>query len=126
MADGKLSEHALETYKGLIQLGQSAINLIVLLNGGAAVALLAFLGNAKMSPLPDMRPAMFCYLLGLTMAGLTMVGAYLMQLRLFNEEVGRKAPVSHEWFLRACIAVALLSVVAFAAGSISAVMAFPA
>lgn len=122
---GRMSEHALETYKGLIQLGQSAINLTVLLNGGAAVALLAFLGSASVRPLPDMRWAMGCFLFGLSLAGLTMVGAYVMQLWLYNEEIGRSVPLGHKWILWPCIVVAFLSVFAFAAGSYSAVMAFP-
>lgn len=38
-------EHALETYKSLIQTSVEGMKLLTLLNGGAAVALLAYLGN---------------------------------------------------------------------------------
>jgi len=37
--------HDKETYKSLIQIGTSALRFILLANGGAAIAILALLGN---------------------------------------------------------------------------------
>ena len=52
-------DHALETYKSMISLGTEALKALLLINGGAIVALLAFLGQvpngairAKFSFLP--------------------------------------------------------------------------
>lgn len=41
-------DHALETYKSLISFGTEALKALQLLNGGAIVALLAYLGQAKL------------------------------------------------------------------------------
>jgi len=53
-------EHAIETYKSLVQISVEGIKLLALLNGDAAVALLAYLGNlaGKTSVMPDMRYSM--------------------------------------------------------------------
>jgi len=40
-------EHALETYKSLIGFGTEGLKAMQLLNGGAIVALLAYLGQVK-------------------------------------------------------------------------------
>jgi hypothetical protein len=65
-------EHALETYKSLIQISVEGMKLLALLNGGAAVALLAYLGNVagKGSQTPDMRYPMGFFLAGLVLCGL--------------------------------------------------------
>jgi len=59
-------EHAIETYKSLIQISVEVMKLLALLNGDAAVALLAYLGNVtqKGGTVPDMRIPMLSYLVG--------------------------------------------------------------
>jgi hypothetical protein len=42
---GRWDFHLEETYKGLIPLSIEAIKMLALVNGGAAVAILAYLGN---------------------------------------------------------------------------------
>ena len=53
-------EHAIETYKSLVQISVEGMKLLALLNGGAVVALLAYLGNlsGKTLVMPDMRCSM--------------------------------------------------------------------
>lgn len=115
------AQHAIETYKSLVQISVAGLKLLALLNGGAAVALLAYLGNiaGKGVPAPDVRLSMACYLLGLVLCGLAFVASYLTQLRLYNEAVA--APGSgagrHELWLRLAIGLAMLSLFAFSIGS---------
>ena len=122
-------EHAIETYKSLIQVSVEGMKLLALLNGGAAVALLAYLGNVagKLLPLPDMRLPMALFLVGLTLSGFGFLGSYFTQLRLYDESVNQPPTVSFprwQFFLRFGIGSVALSLGAFAAGSALAVWRF--
>jgi hypothetical protein len=118
-------EHALETYKSLIQISIECIKLLALLNGGASVALLAYLGNiaGKNWEVPDMRWPMGLYLFGLFCCGITFVASYCTQLALYNESMGRPF-TKHECLLRWAIASAFLSIISFAVGSFLSVVKF--
>jgi hypothetical protein len=63
---------ALEAFKSPVHIAVPGLKLLALLNGGAAVALLAYLGNVagKGMPTPDVRVPMWCYLIGLVLCGL--------------------------------------------------------
>jgi hypothetical protein len=82
--------HPEETYKSLITISVEAPKLVALLNGGAAVALLAYLGNfasrsgAKRPP--NMTWALICFAIGLILTVLAFISSYFTQLRLFNED----------------------------------------
>ena len=59
--------HIVETYKGLINLSIEALKALLLINGGAAVAILAYLGNlasrTSLAHLPtgrEKRVTLFC------------------------------------------------------------------
>jgi hypothetical protein len=66
-----MNEHQLETYKSLIAIATEAFKFSALINGGAAVAILAYLGNAagKGAAFPDMRGSMAYFLGGLFLCG---------------------------------------------------------
>lgn len=117
----------LETYKSLITLSVEGFKFSALANGGAAIALLAYLGNiaGKGAVLPDMRCPMAAFLLGLLTCGLAMLFGYLTQLTLLNE-IGRseRLAVPHGWLLWVSIVLFLLSLAAFGAGSWLAVVHF--
>ena len=86
--------HITETYKGVITLGVETLKIIFVLNGGALVACLTFLGNqavklARKPPLPIPEMLQF-YLLGLALTALAFLVAYFMQLRLYGEEIRRR------------------------------------
>src|SRR5262249_5116149 len=120
-------EHAIETYKSLIQVSVEGLKLLAILNGGAAVAILAYLGNTagKQQLIPDMRWPMGLYLLGLVLCGLAFIASYLTQLRLYNESVGRAGRIIfHQLWLRIALICVLLSILAFAVGSLLAVWHF--
>lgn len=122
-------EHAIETYKSLIQVSVEGMKLVAFLNGGAAVALLAYLGNVagKSLTLPDMRLPMAFFLAGLVFSGFAFLGSYFTQLRLYDESIHQSQTVSSpSWpfWLRFGIVFVLLSLLSFAAGSACAVWRF--
>jgi hypothetical protein len=119
-------ERAVETFKSLIQISVAGFKMLALFNGGAAVAILAYLGNiaGKGQPTPDMIVPMGFYLAGLFLCGLAYLGSYMTQLFLFNEAMGRKPEGSHQRWLYPTMVVVGLSLVAFAIGSYFATVRF--
>ena len=67
--------------------------MLALVNGGAAVAILAYLGNiaghAPTAPQPDMIRPLAWFSTGLLAAAITFIVAYHTQLLLFQEESDR-------------------------------------
>jgi hypothetical protein len=120
-------QHWLETYKSLITLSTEAFKFAALANGGAAVALLAYMGNiaGKGVAAPDMRFPMAAFLAGLFLCGTAMLFGYLTQLKLLDESRGKEKPtVKHHWLLRTAIALFACSLIAFGYGSWLAVVGF--
>jgi hypothetical protein len=119
-------EHALETLKSLILVSLQGLKLLALFNGGAAVALLAYLGNVagKGLPVPNMRFPMACYVVGLIACGLAFFFGYLTQFRLYNESMGWSPQRQHVKHQVTGIIFALLSLAAFAVGSCVAAWCF--
>jgi hypothetical protein len=114
-------QHRLETYKSLISLSTEGFRFSAFANGGAAVAMLAYLGNVaggKCLHTPDMRVPMGAFLAGLLMCGIVMVLAYFTQLRLFQDT---RNDQGHRWLLWPAAALFILTLVAFALGAFTAV-----
>jgi hypothetical protein len=117
--------HLTETYKGLITLSVEALKLLALVNGGAAVAVLTYLGNlASRSPpavhLPNLKPALLWYSGGLLATVVAFIVAYVTQLRLFAEEIARRGgqrfrPLHAAGVWAGCL-LALFAAVAFGLG----------
>jgi uncharacterized membrane protein YidH (DUF202 family) len=128
MADDISDQHWIETYKSLITLSIEGFKFALFANGGAAVALLAYLGNVsgKGSSVPDMHCAMAKFLVGIVACGLAMVFAYLTQLQLLNESRRGAVPprLSHAWPLWAAIILFVVSIVLFGVGSWQSVTHF--
>lgn len=121
------TQHRLETYKSLIILSTECFKYSILINGGAAVALLAYLGNvaSKGGTPPDMREAMIAFLFGLLMCGITLFFSYITQLELFNESrANSRNKGQHRWWLWLAIISFVFSLFSFAAGSLLAVISF--
>lgn len=122
-------QHAIETYKSLVQIAIEGFKLVSLFNGGAAVAILAYMGNiaGKGGAVPDMRLPMAFFLAGLFFCGLAMLAGYLTQLALYNEAVLLPATSwyeKHVMWLWIAICLVFLGILAFGFGSYSAVVAF--
>lgn len=77
-------ETSLEMFRSVIQAGQGALRTCLLINGGAAVALLAFAGHivssgTKAVPLTDVAMAMGAFVGGVLAGGLASGTTYLSQ-----------------------------------------------
>jgi hypothetical protein len=83
--------HIVETFKGLIALSIEALKALLLINGGAAVALLAYLGSphARYPYIPYMKNALLCFAGGVLATALAFIAGYFTQLRLYGEERAR-------------------------------------
>ena len=130
--------HITETFKGLITLSTEVVKMLALVNGGAAVALLAYLGNVAHNPglhPPHLMHALMSFCTGLFATLLAVIFAYLTQLKLYNEERAKRQqnllPESqrkqikerHGWILAVAILLALLAAIAFLFGCFSAARA---
>jgi hypothetical protein len=96
--------------------------VLILVNGGAAVALLAYLGSlaAHKPPsaaLPPIRPALLCFSGGIVAALAAVVVAYIAQGMLFREErLGGSRSGNHVYSVSTGVALAVLSAFAFGFG----------
>ena len=81
-------EHALETYKSLISISTEALKALQLVNGGAVVALLAYLGQAsdRATLAVEVKCPMAFFVLGLVTATAAFIPSYLTQLALYQED----------------------------------------
>lgn len=122
------SEHSIETYKSLIHLGTFGLKFVQLANGGGAIAILAYLGDVTSSgkSAPDLTYPMASFITGLVLGGVAILTAYFTQLRLYNEAPGAHRRGGHVRLLYASIGLVVLSLAAFAVGSMCAVAAFGA
>ena len=120
------SEHAIETYRSLIQLGTFAMKFVLVVNGGAVIALLAYLGNiaGAGASAPNLKCPMALFILGVILGGASTCTTYLTQLALYNEDIGDIEPRSHIKWLRASLLLVLASLISFAVGSLVAVARF--
>ena len=83
-------EHNLEMLRATITTGQSALKSALLINGGAAAALLAFIGSAWSSnkfgtALPEISAALLHYVFGVLAAAVAAGSTYLSQAGYGNE-----------------------------------------
>jgi len=93
-------EHNLEMLRSTISTGQSALKSALLINGGAAVALLAFIGsiwtsNNAAKALPEISLALLLYVSGVLSAAIAAGFTYFSQAG-FGHEFGKNSrPVGH-------------------------------
>jgi len=125
---GGTSWHAEETFKGLIQIALEALKFPVLVNGGAAIALLAFLAkdNRAALALESVKVSMALFIGGVFLGGFAYLTAYLTQLRLYGEsalDIPQVGPMRHNVFLNLTLALMVASLIAFAVGAWTAATA---
>jgi hypothetical protein len=123
--------HITETFKGLITLSIELVKMLALVNGGALVALLAYLGNVAAHPigghLPHLRHALGYFCNGLFATVVAVIVAYLTQLRLYHEErkrhLNENFKVLHPGILAVGILLAGYAAFAFLKGCLVAASA---
>jgi|GEM_PF-925797 len=125
------SQHTIETYKSMIQIAIEGFKLITLINGGAAVAILAYLGNIASKrdgaiKLPDMTCAISSFSLGVLCCAMGIICGYMTQLALFND--GRNDNPwflkDHRYWLYIGLSMLIIASFAFGLGAYSAVRNF--
>jgi hypothetical protein len=111
--------HIEETFKGLIALSIELLKALLLINGGAAVAILAYLGSLASRPsiahLPNMKNALLCFAGGVFATALAFIVAYFTQYRLYLEERARH--IREPFKTRHTIGMAIATVLAFTSAS---------
>ena len=119
-------EHAIETYKSLISIATESFKLLFILNGGAAIALLTFVGNArsKCMWMPDMKLAIGFYLAGLVVSSSLLLVSYQTQLTLYGESMLGAEEGTHIKPLKIGRVLFASSIACFAIGSIAAMYSF--
>ena len=122
-----LQERVTETYKSLIALAVEGFRYLALINGGAIVALLTYLGSIEKScdSAPNLQIALLGFILGIVACGLAMLSAYVTQLRLFEALVLHgKFLNTHKCAMGLGLFFYILSLFGFIFGAYSAVSAF--
>lgn len=107
--------HAQETFKSLTNLAIEALKFASLINGGAAIAVVAY-GLGKLPNVALAAPMAF-FLLGTVLSGFAYICAYVTQLAVFNESANlRNGMAHHGMWLRATGILGLSAIVTFACG----------
>lgn len=119
------TEHDSETYKSMISISVEAMKSLLLVNGGAVIAVLSYLGAIN-SPAIASQAGLP---LGLFVAGVvfnifTFVGSYLTQFALFNESMRRDTYTGpkHQTFLYLSFAFLALCLLSFVGGCVSSIV----
>jgi len=128
MGESRDDWHTEETYKGLFQLSSGVLRFGAIVNGGAAIALLALLGDLYRngSEVPPLQCAMGSFIVGIVVAGLAQLTAYLTQLALYQEEAHGKPETGffqHQVLLWLSLLLVLASIALFCWGAFSATAA---
>lgn len=125
MTDNYITERLTESYKALVTLSVEAFRYLALINGGAVVALLAYLGNVEGNNVPDLGTALLWFIGGLVACGIAMAFAYFTQLRLFNDLLlTGKFSTGHKATLWLAILAYITSLSSFSYGAWLAIQAF--
>jgi hypothetical protein len=108
-------EHQTETYKSLITISTACFKSLQLLNGGAVIAMLTYLGhneNASFTVISAFKWGLGAFMMGLLFATAAYLPAYLTQLNLHQKNVSNKSMTHHKW-LRCALSLCILSLLAF-------------
>lgn len=119
-------DHALETYKSLISISVEVVKALMYLNGGAIVALLAYIGQAQNGAVVAKHATwtLIWFVVGLVLSVVAFIGAYLTQLSLYQESVHpQTCKGSHTRWLTPSIFIGVLSLAAFSFGAFCGIAA---
>lgn len=111
-----------ETFRSVILTGQTAIRSLIIINGGAAVALLAFIGNIWVKNQPAIKGlavSLLCFVLGVLGGGIVSALTYLGQ-HDYGVEKKRRGDIIRNII----IVIAICSYALFACGTYKAYQVF--
>lgn len=117
----------LENFRSVIILGQSAMKSVILINGGAAVALLAFLGHAISAKLPvtlvaPIAQSLFLFVVGVILASVSLGTTYASQM--FYALTGKAAHYLGVVFHLATVLLTICAYIWFFRGAYHAISGF--
>jgi len=116
-------DHILETYKSMISISVEGLKTLLLINGGAVVAMLAYLGQSARGTdvAQHLKWPLAFFVLGILAATFSFFGSYITQFTLYNESLrGEVGTVRHMSVVYTTAVVASLSAVFFAAVHVQA------
>ena len=120
-------DHALETYRSMISISVEGFKTLLLINGGAIVAMLAYLGQSSKGTetAKHMFYPLLFYIAGIVLTVLALMCSYATQFKLFNESVNPRQNNNpqHMRFVYAAIFFVVLSLGSFVIGSFLSVRA---
>jgi hypothetical protein len=123
-------EHTADTYRSLISFSVECLKALLLVNGGAVVALLAYLGHSSHGAQLafHFRCPLAAFVVGVASSALAFLPAYATQFALYNESVSAKTYKGprHMTFLWVTFALVVVSFVAFGAGAFWSINALAA
>jgi hypothetical protein len=118
-------EAHLEQFKSLMQVSVLALRSAMIINGGAALALLTFLGNLKENTgMLQFICALKFYIVGVALAALATGISYLAQYRYLQELKNDSANDKGQYITYITIALVFISYAAFIVGGIEASSGF--
>ena len=112
-------------FRSVISAGQSALRSAFLMNGGGAVAVLAFIGNlANNDPqrIPSLAPSLTVFVTGVLLVTVASGGTYLSQW--FYAHISKRSRYTGHTFNILAIVSAIASYCAFAWGIFDAYTVF--
>lgn len=117
--------HTLETYKSLISISIEGLKTLLLINGGAVVALLAFLGQSPQGSklAPNFWIPITAFVIGVFCCCAAFLGSYFTQYALFNEKASNLTykGLSHMSCFWITLALAIISLVGFVVGAFKSI-----
>jgi hypothetical protein len=120
-------DRLLETFKSLILISIDGLKALLLINGGAVVALLAFLGQSSLGPsiAPRAAESIAWFVAGTALSTFAFLGSYATQFALYNERLptGYRGP-RHMTFPYCTLMLVIASLGCFAIGSFASLRLF--
>ena len=119
------TEHDSETYKSMISISVEAMKSLLLVNGGAVIAVLSYLAAINNPAIASQAgvPLGF-FVAGVVFNIFTFVGSYLTQFALFNESMrpNTYTGLKHQTFLYLSFTFLTLCLLSFVGGCISSIL----
>ncbi|MGM7448512.1 UNVERIFIED_ORG: hypothetical protein DFO82_2607 [Idiomarina abyssalis] len=122
----KLQEETkLEQFRSVMQMAAMALKSAMIINGGAAISLLTFLGNVNVASGMDyFTCALKYYISGVTLAALATGVSYLAQFRYLHEVRNPQGMKIGKYITLLTVIIVLASYLAFLVGGLQASSGF--